>query len=188
MQKEDCFELGFILKTHGLKGDLQLVLDSDEPDFYSGLKQVYLLAKTGLVPFAVTAWNPQRGKAIIHLEGVETVDKANELKSRKVFLPVTELPKLKGDQFYFHEIQGFTVIDATSDMRVGVVTDVVEMPQQDMLVVDSDGKEVLIPLADDLLVEIRREAKEIEMRLPEGLLDIYLSEQTAVPDDGLDEG
>ena len=57
------------------------------------------------------------------------------------------------------------------------------MPQQNMLVVDSNGKEVLIPLADDLLVEIRREVREIEMRLPEGLLDIYLNEPGS-PDDG----
>ena len=183
MRIEDCFELGFILKTHGLKGDLQLVMESDEPDFYASLTQIYLQAKSGLVPFAVTAWNPQRDKAIIHLEGIESVEKAQELKSRKVFIPVTELPVLNPDQFYFHEIHGFTVLDATTVTRVGTVTDVVEMPQQNMLVVDSNGKEVLIPLADDLLVEIRREVREIEMRLPEGLLDIYLNEPGS-PDDG----
>lgn len=60
MRVEDCFELGFILKTHGLKGDLYIVMDSDEPDFYAGLTLIFLQAKSGLVPFAVTAWKPQR--------------------------------------------------------------------------------------------------------------------------------
>lgn len=114
------------------------------------------------------------------------MEKANELKGRKVFLPTTELPELDEDQFYFHEIHDFTVLDATTNAIVGKVTDVVEMPQQDMLVVDSNGKEVLIPLAEDLIIEIRKEKMEIEMRLPEGLLDIYLN-APGTPDDG-DEG
>ncbi len=187
MTTNDCFELGYILRPHGLKGEVQLVLDVDEPESYKGLSTIYIQAKAGLVPYGIRIDHLNNGKAIARLDGVDTQEQAQAMKGRTVWLPLEELPELKEDQFYYHEIVGFVVHDQATGQDVGTVTDVYELPQQDTLAVNANGAEVLIPLVDDFLVEVNKEDKRIVMNLPEGLVETFTTQSSAKPDDGFEE-
>lgn len=184
MTANDCFELGFILRPHGLRGEVQLVLDVDEPQSYKDLATIYIQAKAGLVPYGISIEHLNGSKAIAKLEGVATQEQAQALKGRAVWLPLQDLPALDGDQFYYHEITGFTVHDQTTGEDVGLVTDVYELPQQDTLAVNANGAEVLIPLVDDFIVGVDKAAKRIIMKLPEGLVAAFTTPGKEVPDDG----
>lgn len=173
MKKDVCFELGYIVKKHGLQGEVSIHLDTDNPENYSSLESVFIEIDEKLVPFFIESIKIQGDKALVKFEEVEGPDHADELKGSKLFLPLDFLPKLEGNQFYFHEIIGFTVSDKERG-NIGSITDVLDAGPQTLLSVDFNGKEVLIPVNDDIVVSLNRGTNTINVDLPEGLLDIYL--------------
>ena len=116
-------------------------------------------------------------KAIVALEEVESVEDAKALKGSELYLPLTLLPELADDQFYYHDLKGFALEDGNG-VHIGEIAAVLEAGTQDLLQVNHEtGKEVLVPLIDELLVKVDKAAKKLVMNLPEGLLDVYLSEE-----------
>jgi 16S rRNA processing protein RimM len=173
MTKDDCYELGKVVKTHGLKGELSIYLDVDVPGEYEELDSLLVEREGQLVPYFVEALNLQGQRAIVKLEEVNDITTASELVGCPLWLTLDNLPELDEDQFYYHEIVGYSVVDVESG-PIGRVASVATLPHQDLLVVDHLGHEVLIPITDDIVLGHDAEAKTITVRLPEGLLDVYL--------------
>lgn len=175
---DECFELGYFTKTHGLKGQLVAQFDVDDAAAYDRLKTVYVaLAATPaqLVAYPVQRLSPQGGqRVLLKLGGIERIEEAEPLRGAKLWLPLTELPELADTQFYFHDVIGFQVIDE-KDGPLGIVENFYELPQQDVLAMRHQGQEVLIPVVDALVSHADMEARQLFVNLPEGLLDIYLN-------------
>ena len=178
MTLDECFELGFIVKPHGLKGQLVTQLDVDDAATYDKLKTVYLAlpaAPTKLTAYGVERVNPQGGlRVLLKLRGIERIEEAEPLRGAKLWLPLSELPALDENQFYFHDVIGFQVIDETEG-ALGVVENFYELPQQDVLAMRYQDQEVLIPVVDELVSHADMAARQLFVNLPEGLLDIYLN-------------
>ncbi len=173
MQIEDCYQLGYIIKPHGLKGQMNAFLEVDLPENYSKLESVFVEINKQLVPFTVDKIVLKGNAAILNLEAIHNFEQASQLKSSSLYLPLSSLPKLKSGQFYYHEIINFKVIDeALGD--IGKVKIVYQMPNQDLLAFDYKNKEVLMPINDHTVKGIERERKELKVVLPNGLLEIYL--------------
>jgi 16S rRNA processing protein RimM len=174
MRVEDCFLLGRILKPHSLHGECKVYFDVDDIEDYEELESVYVLQGNKLTPFFVENVNIQGPNlAIVQFRNVIDRNQAEELAGLELYLPENELPELEPHQFYFHEVKGYTVVDATLG-SLGTVLRVEEYPAQALLVMEWQGKEILIPIAGDIVGDIDRDANTIQTKLPEGLLDIYL--------------
>lgn len=172
MNKKDCYYLGTITKKIGYQGDLNLFLDTDEPENYINLESI-LIEKDGLlVPFFLTKAELHRNTHLkIHLKDV---DEPERFIHRDVFLPLSTLPPLSGQRFYFHEIIGLPAIDENQN-RIGEVSDVIDSQTQALCVIKNDeDKEILIPLIDEFIIAFNREKQYIQFQVPEGLLDIFL--------------
>ncbi len=178
MTIDDCYQLGFIVKTHGLKGEVQIFLDVDAPNEYRNLESVFVLQGQQLVPFFIESMSNLNGaKVIVAFEDVDTLEQAQALKGSELYLPLDALPKLTGSEFYLHEIIGFDLKDTNTDTVLGKIDNVVESgPQLLFSVLTSEGKEILIPYTESLLVVFDRASKLISLNVPEGLIDIYLAE------------
>ena len=113
-----------------------------------------------------------RDRLKIKFEGVDSEKEAKELLKKDLFLPLDMLPKLEGNQFYYHEVTGFSVIDQF-DTKIGTIKTVNDSGPQPLFVIDSNGNEILIPIHDDFIKELDRKSKRIFLDLPEGLLDIF---------------
>lgn len=183
MKKQDCYELGYVTRTHGLNGEVQVFLDVDDPEIYLDLESVFLEIKGQLVPYFVEDMALHKSGAIMKFEEVDTVEAAEKLKGLPIFLPLSELPELEEGQFYFHDIIGFTVVDAEKG-ALGTVREVLTSSVQDLLLMDYQGAEVLIPIVDSIVVGVDHEAKQVNTQLPEGLLELYLEDSAQAPDDG----
>ncbi|WP_375418713.1 ribosome maturation factor RimM [uncultured Hymenobacter sp.] len=174
---DECFELGYLLKPHGLRGAIVANFDVDEPAAYHKLKTVFLAAPAApakLLEYGVERVQPQAGKRVLlTLRGIARIEDAEPLRGSKLYLPLTELPELDEDQFYFHDVIGFTVVDKELG-ELGTVENFYELPQQDVLAMRYQGQEVLIPVVDELVSHADMEARKIFVNLPEGLLDVYL--------------
>ncbi|WP_088340353.1 ribosome maturation factor RimM [Robiginitalea sediminis] len=176
MRKEDCFYLGKIVSRHGYKGDLLAKLDTDEPESYENLESVMLALGNHLVPFFVRQSRLHKSALLrLSFEDVEGEAAATELIGAELYLPLDQLPPLEGNRFYYHEVIGFRLQDETHG-DAGEIRSINDHAAQALFVAEKDGKEVLVPISDELILKVDREAREIHVRTPEGLLDLYLGE------------
>jgi 16S rRNA processing protein RimM len=185
MNIDNCFQLGYIAKTHGVQGELTFVLDVDNPEDYDQLTSVFIEINGKLVPFFITHFLLQREKAIVRLEDVNTLDSADKLVGNALYLPLSQLPQLEEDQFYYHDIIGYQVVDAAKGV-LGTVANVYELPHQDLIAMTYQDKEVLIPVTDDIVTKVDHKTKQLQVTLPDGLLEIYLTDEAEKPDDAED--
>ncbi|MBC7524513.1 MAG: 16S rRNA processing protein RimM [Flavobacterium sp.] len=174
MQKEDCFYLGKIAKKFSFKGEVLIYLDTDEPELYQAMESVFVEFNKNLIPFFIENSSLHKSDFLrVQFEDVSSEEEAEKLIGASIYLPLTMLPKLEGNKFYFHEVIGFEI----EDVQLGVfgkivsVNDTVAQPLFEVL---NGEVEMLIPMVDHFLVKIDRENKKVIMNLPEGLVNMYL--------------
>lgn len=178
MSVDDCYQLGYVIKPHGLNGELQILLDVDSPEEYNELESVFVLQGQQLVPFFIESLAIRGDKAFVAFEEIEDVDAAKALKGAELYLPLTMLPALDDDEFYYHDLVGFKLSEASGGV-LGEVQAVLDAGPQELLQVKHiSGKEVLLPLTDELIIGIDKVSRTLTMQVPEGLLEVYLSEES----------
>jgi 16S rRNA processing protein RimM len=171
---DDYYYVGKILKSYGNKGQLLVYLETDDPLRYEKLESVFVEINHERIPFIISGIEFQQGsKAILKFEDVDSPTDAEPLNGLKLFLPVSFLPPLEDDQFYFHDITGFTVIDEEKG-GIGKVAEILEYPSQIILRILDGKKEILVPAVDEVITGIDKENRVIHIRAPEGLIDLYL--------------
>jgi len=174
MEKKDFYFLGKIVKTSGYSGNLVFFFDVDDITPYRNLDAIFIEIGNELIPFVIAklTFNSKR-TAIVKLEEVTDETAALALTGNELYLPLSYLPPLTGNKFYFHEIVGFTIKDKNAG-PIGTIEWVYESTGQPILSVRFKGKEILIPASDEIIKNIDRENKIIEIDAPQGLIDIYL--------------
>jgi 16S rRNA processing protein RimM len=175
MRKEDCFYLGKIVRKHSFKGEVVIKLDTDEPELYQEMESVYVDFGNNLVPFFIEKSSLHKGNQLrVRFEDVNSEADADAILKSDIYLPLTLLPKLSGDQFYFHEIIGFKVVDRNFG-EVGIIVKINETAAQPLFEIDREGTVILIPMVDEFIKKVDRENKKIEVQTPEGLIELYVS-------------
>lgn len=172
MTIEESFYIGYVSKTRGLKGEVQLFFEFED---YNELELdiIFLEVNKKLVPYFVAQVKLHNNStAYAVFEDVDHVDKAQPLVRKKMYLPNEKMPERDPDDFRYTDLIGYLVIDEKHG-ELGEITDVREMPQQFIATVDMNGKELLFPLSDDLILGIDADEEIIEVELPEGLVDLY---------------
>lgn len=172
MGVDDCYQLGYVIKTHGLKGEIQVFLDVDVPQQYKNLESIFVLRNNSLVPFFLEYIQINGNKALVKIDEIDDIEMAKSLVSSEVYLPLSFLPELNKDQFYFHEIIGFDLLDGNTP--IGKIKNVYTLSPQNLIEVDHQGIEVLVPLNDEVVKTVDKKAKKVIAELPDGLLDVYL--------------
>ncbi|MGB7498642.1 MAG: ribosome maturation factor RimM [Moheibacter sp.] len=173
MQKEDCYYLGKITKKHGFKGNLILHLETDEPELYQNMESVFIETNGMLVPFFFENIGPHsKNKLLVKFEDL-TPEEVEKLINRSVWLPLDTLPELEDDAFYYHEIIGYKVIDSRRG-EIGLIKNVNDSGIQALFEIDFDGKQILIPVVDDWILEVNKDEKFIRIDTPDGLIELYL--------------
>lgn len=171
---KDYFYLGTLTKPFGLKGGLCAFFDTDKPERYQNLTAVFLDFDGDLIPYQIQQIQ-YRGKNqfVIFFQDTDA-DAAQSLVQTDLYLPLSELPPLDGNRFYFHEVLGFQVFDQEKGF-VGVCTGFLELANNPVMQIDFDGREILIPASQQFVAKVDRVEKKIYIETPEGLIDVYLS-------------
>ena len=173
MKIEDCFRIGSILKTRGLKGELQLYVDFDNlPDI--DITAIFIDMSGKLIPYFVESIkNPQKNTAYLYLEDIDTIEKATLLAKKDVYLNNKQKPKKKNNEFTLKDLKGFIAVDV-NEGELGVISEINEYPQQLIANVTYKDCEVLFPLNEEIIKGIDVVKNVVLIDLPDGLLDIYL--------------
>jgi len=173
MTHEEAFYIGYITKTKGLKGEVQLYFEYDEPSLLD-LDVVFADMNGKMVPFFVAVCKLQHNNTgNIYFDDIDHIDKAQPLLRKKIYLPLAKMPDRSDDEFHYNDLKGFIVSDETHG-ELGEIIEVNEYPQQFVATVSYQNKEIMFPLNDDMIIEIDEDEGTILVDLPEGLLDIYL--------------
>jgi 16S rRNA processing protein RimM len=174
MQAEDCFYLGYITKTKGLKGEVQVFFESDTGGIK--FKSVFIDIDNKLVPFFVSSYKlhpNQTGN--FFFDDVDTIEKAQKLIRKKIYLPNSEKPAKSSRKISYSDFKGFTVYDKVHG-ELGEIAEVHEYPQQYVAMVPYRFREILFPLNDQIIQSIDQKRKILNISLPDGLIEIYLGQ------------
>ena len=173
MKKEDCYFLGKITRRHGLHGNVFLKLDTDQPEMYSKLQSIFVDINGLLVPFFIAKSSWSKGETLIVSFKNSTEALVDQVVGKDVYLPLSGLPELTGNKFYYHEVVGFEIREEDGK-SCGIIETINDQTGQHYFVLDLGGKQIVIPIIRDWILELNREDKFIRMSLPEGLMDVFL--------------
>ncbi|MEM1136601.1 MAG: ribosome maturation factor RimM [Bacteroidota bacterium] len=172
MRKEDCFELGYVIKHRGLNGEVTVFFDADEPKKYETIDAVFIVENDQLIPYMVEYIHPLNDKYILKLEEIDHTDKASKLKGSKLYLPLEALPKLKEEEYYLHDLVGFSLVDDLEG-ALGKIENVYDITNNLLISIIHLGKEVLIPLHEGVVKRVDKTEGIVHTSLPEGLIALY---------------
>ncbi len=168
-----------IVRPQGRRGEVAAEILTDFPERFSSLRQAYL-ERPGDTPAPAAierAW-PHKGRMILKLAGVDSIERAEELRGRHVLIPRGEKTALPPHHYYLWELEGCHVVAERQGRRreVGTVVSVQPTGGADVLHVEAPQgartREVLIPLAQAICTRIDTAAKIIVIDPPEDLLDL----------------
>jgi len=172
MNPESCFPVGKIVKIHGLKGEINALLEVEHPEQLLKKESFFVEINKKLVPFFVQKCSIHSNKAIIKFEDVDSPESAQALVRSVLFLPASEY---EPEEDSLLQIQGYIVMDANLG-ELGKVKEIYNTPGQDLLSMIYKEKEVLIPVNDNIILKADHRKKKLMVNLPEGLLDLYLEQ------------
>jgi len=164
--------VGRIGRAHGIRGDVAVEVRTDDPDarFAVGAELRTDPAARGPLSVMSTRWH--QGRLLVRFAAVDDRTQAETLQGTLLVVDVDEAERLDDpDEFYDHQLIGLDAI-TTDAQPVGVVTDVLHLPAQDVLAIKrTDGVEVLVPFVSELVPSVNLDAKTVEVVARPGLLD-----------------
>lgn len=175
--QEQLIEVGYITKLHGLKGEMQATVT--DTVFHDVKRCPYLVCDMDgiYVPFFLRGYRFRSSETILlTLEDVDCQEKAEQFCGKKLFFD-RKCFTPEEEEAYDEEVEeelgyiGYTIIDKS----LGTLGEVIEINDQTanvLFIVDHDGEELMIPAADDLVLEIDDEEQTILMDLPVGLVNL----------------
>ena len=170
METVEYFKIGYVAKSHGLKGEVTIVLGPECPDL-EGLKSLFVESKNQLVPYFIELISLKGNKAFLKLEDVNTPELSYALKGCGLFLPKSDRPKLLRGEFYSDEVVGFEVSDREKGI-LGPISEVFESGPNRFLIIILNGKEIMIPINGPFIKGVNKSKRKISVELPDGFLDI----------------
>lgn len=165
-------EVGFIQRTHGIKGELQVAWNDTLNLTQENIESVFVEIDGIPIPFFINSLRQKTEESsIVKFDDVDDIQSADNLVGYKLMLPLDLIPE--DDDIELKDLVGYT-ITSTSGQTVGIIEDYEEFNLNSIYYIKTpEGKEVIIPATDDLIVEFDVDKKTLLMEIPEGLIDLY---------------
>lgn len=170
MTTAEYISVGKVGKTYGTGGALKL--HPEEPYTEAVLQAAVLFIPVAgkPAPFFVEEYL-SADPLVVKLEEVEDREEAHPLSGQPLFLRQQDLPTAGEEEEDYRVMIGYTIHDEAAG-EVGVIRDIMELPEQVLAVLDYEGREILIPINEHFIRSFDLEQRLILMDLPEGLLDL----------------
>ena len=161
-------EAGQIVGTHGVRGEVRVQPWCDSPQQFATFKKLYW-DKEGKQPVKLRA-RPHKNVALALLEGVDTVEKAQVLRGKMLYVDRKDLKLPKG-HYLVQDLIGLTIVDAGSGETYGTLTDVSQTGANAVYHMATEKGEVLIPAIPDVVIAVDFKKDILRLRPMKGLLD-----------------
>lgn len=169
MNIKSLIKVGYIAKTHGLKGEVTAMMDSDIDLADHSVLMIEL--NGSFVPYSIEAISGQALKPFIKLQSVDTLEAASALKGGSLYISKEERAKLSRGEFYDDEVVDFKAIDANLG-ELGKVKEVQSHGPNRLILILHGSKEILVPVNGPFIKSINKSKKTIQLELPDGYLEV----------------
>lgn len=172
IKKEECLFLGLLVKPHAAKGAGIVLLSDFKAEEIKKKGSVFIRIDGLLVPFFIEAFSVRTSDSIIvKFEGIDDEAGIREYCGNEVYVLPGQISRKKMKETGINPVKGFRVLDKRAGY-VGIAGDVVDIAQNPLLQVNNEGKEYLIPMHKNIIIEINRKEKLLTIDTPEGLFDL----------------
>ncbi|MCA1232431.1 ribosome maturation factor RimM [Bacillus velezensis] len=168
------FNVGKIVNTHGIKGEVRVISKTDfAEERYKPGNTLYLFAEGAAEPIKVTVSAHRLHKQfhLLQFKEMPSLNEVEHLRNMVIKVPEEDLGELEEDEFYFHEIIGCEVMSEDGEL-IGTVKEILTPGANDVWVVQRNGKkDALIPYIASVVKDININEKKIKIHVMEGLID-----------------
>lgn len=166
--KKKYLEIGQIVNTHGLKGEMRVDPWCDSPEFLCEFDELYLKDGSTL---KIKYSKPHKNVVIIKAEGIDTIEQADLMRKTVLYIDRDDI-ELEDGAFFVQDILDCEVVDSDNGTSYGKVTDVIKTGANDVYqITDCEGKEHLIPVIDDVVISTDIDVGIIKIKPMKGLFD-----------------
>ena len=167
----EFLEVGKIINTHGLRGDVKIVTWTDYPEDFEEIDKVYIRRKTGDEVLTITNVKYQKNNIIVKFKEIADINEAEKYKNLVLYADREDLPELEEGAHYIADLIGLDVVDEEGEL-IGVLVDVFNTGANDIYDVKREGKKnLLLPVIDEVVKNIDLVNKKITVHVMEGLDD-----------------
>ena len=165
--KDDLLEIGKIVNTHGIRGEVKIQPWCDEPELFDELEYLFIEGEK----YNIVRNRFHKTCQIVQLENVNSIDDAERFKNKLVYInrDALELPE---GRYYIADIEGLTVKEQNGRI-LGVVDEIIKTGSNDVYSLKDtfNKKPVLIPVIEGVVLETNIDGGYILVKLPKGLID-----------------
>lgn len=168
---QEYLEVGKIVNTHGVKGELKVIPLTDDPEKrYKKLKWVFIDKNSGLEKYTIESVKFSKRLAIVKFEEINDMTAAEGMINLFMKVDRKNAVKLPADSFFIADLIDCEVFDERGE-KLGVLKDVLQTGSNDVYVVEGTNRQILIPALKSVVKEVAVENKRMTVELPEGLMD-----------------
>ena len=162
-------ELGKIVSTHGIKGEVRINPMCSTPEFATGFKTLFLDEK-GEKSIKVLSARAHKNIVIMRLEGINSIEQAEHCNGAVLYIDKDDA-ELADDEYFIEDLIGCSVFDIETDEKLGEISDVTSLPSNDVWHIMTKSGEVLIPKIPDVIKEVDLDKESVKIFKMKGLFD-----------------
>ena len=170
---EKWFNVGKIVNTHGIRGEVRIISKTDFADErYKSGNRLFLFMPQSNSPLELTVKSHRTHKNfdLVTFDGYDNINKVESMKGGILKVPESQLGALDNDEFYYHEIIGCLVTTIDGE-EIGKVSEILSPGANDVWVIKGKGgKDILIPNIESVVKEVNVKEKMVVIDPIEGLL------------------
>ena len=160
--------VGRIGRAHGVQGEATIELRTDDPEVRFAVGQTVTLADGRSLKISGNRWHNQI--LLLSFSGINDRNQIEELRDQLLYAEV-DTNSTEPGEYHFQQLIGSQVV-LPDGSNLGLVTEILQLPGQDLLSVGSQKGEVLIPMVKQIIISIDVDKRIIKINPPEGLLDV----------------
>lgn len=172
--QSDWLEVGKIVASQGLKGEVRVYPDSDFPERFEQPGKRWLLypntSKPKPIELLSGRYIPNKKLYVVQFKGITDRNQAETLRDCRLLVPQADRPALEEGEFHVADLVGLKVFDQATQTLVGIVTDVLAAGNDLLEVQRETGEKVLIPFVEAIVPIVDLEQQRIEITPPVGLI------------------
>ncbi len=170
----DYMEIGKLVNTHGIKGEVKVIPTTDDVKRFELLKTIFIETKAGLVEFPITSVRYMKNFVLLKLENIDDMTEAEKYKTCLLKIPKEDALPLEENEYYVGDLYNMNVVTEEGE-ELGEIVEVLFTGSNDVYIIRKKGeakaKDLLIPAIKECILDVDVKANKMTVHLLEGLRD-----------------
>ncbi|MDD6213229.1 MAG: ribosome maturation factor RimM [Clostridiales bacterium] len=168
---EDFFQVGIYANTHGVRGEIKVFPTTDDPKRFRRLKQVIMRTEKEEFVLEIQSVRFAKQMVLLKFKGIDNINDIERYKGSGLFVPRKDAVPLKKDEYFVADLIGLTVYTDEGE-ELGTLSEVIQTGANDVYVVQTDEKELLLPAIAQCVQSVSLEEGKMIVHMMEGLMDL----------------